>query len=114
MHLKLYLLHQKREIEKYKWIRGQELGRDPGEEAVREWVMKLGATYRKEYNEVFNKAIAETSHQCIEELKKKVPGVSDTLWDYIVEQIVETFTEVWIKDICSTQDATTKSHLEEI
>lgn len=114
MHFKLYLLHQRQEIERYKWLKGQELGRDPGEEAVKEWIDKFAAEYRKEYEEVYNQAIQATSKDCIEKLKKKVPGVSEELWGFIVAQIIESFTEVWLKDICTCQNDTEKKHLEEL
>jgi len=114
MHFKLYLLHQKQEIERYKWFKGQELGHDPGEEAVTEWVEKYAAQYRREYEEVYNQAINETSKECIKKLKKKVPGVSNELWDFIVCEIVDSFTDVWLKEVCTSQDDKEKKHLEEI
>lgn len=113
MHLKLYLLHQKQEIEKYKWIRGQQLGYDPGEKAVQEWIDKYAEQYRKEYEDVFYQAVEETSNKCIKKLKNKIPGVSDELWDFIFKEIIESFTEVWVKEVVVDQNDKHKKHLEE-
>jgi len=51
MHLKKYLENQIEEMKKYKWVRGQELGRDQGENAFKEWAQKYASQYRKEYEE---------------------------------------------------------------
>lgn len=114
MDFKLYLRHQRQEIERYKWLKGQELGYDPGEEAVQEWIEKYAADYRKEYEDVYKQAIQSTSKECIDELKKKVPNVSDELWGYIFEQIIESFTEVWLREIITCQNDKEKKHLEEL
>jgi len=114
MHFKLYLLHQRRAIERYKWLRGQELGYDPGEKAVQEWIEKYAAEYRKEYEEVYQQAIKSTSQECIDKLKKKAPEISDELWVFIFEQIIESFTEVWLRDISTCQNDKEKKHLEEL
>lgn len=39
------------EIEKYKWIRSEEEGRDMGEEACEEWVHRYAEKYRKEWED---------------------------------------------------------------
>ena len=114
MEFKLFLLHQKEEMERYKWCRGIELGRDPGEAACREWVEKHASHYRSEYERIYNQVIKETSSQCRDNLKQKVPGVSDELWGIIFEEIIDTFTKVWLKDMGTCQNDEEKKHLEEI
>lgn len=37
------------EINKYKWIRSEQVGYDMGREAVLEWIMLYAADFRKKY-----------------------------------------------------------------
>jgi hypothetical protein len=113
MHLKTYLLHQKEEIERYKWIESQKAGKDLGEEAVKEWVKKFAADYRKEYEIAYNELVKETASKCKAKLKEKLPGVSDELWDYVFSEVIKNFTELWLTELCCS-DPTKKKHLEEI
>jgi hypothetical protein len=114
MNLKTFLLHQKEEIEKYKWIESQKAGKDLGEQAIMEWVAKFAEKYRKEYEFIFNQLVEETAHRCKEDLKKKLPGVSDELWDYIFKEIIKKFTELWVIEIATANSEIKKKHLEEI
>ncbi len=41
-----FLVLEREEIKKYKWIRGEQLGYDPGERAVIEWVNCFADEYR--------------------------------------------------------------------
>jgi len=114
MDLKKYLENQVNEMMKYKWIKGTKMGRDPGKEAITEWVQTFAKGYREEYNETLKQTIKETANKCKDDLKQKLPGVSDELWNYIFEKIIATFTEVWTKDCCLTDDEKTKNHLKEL
>ncbi len=44
-----YLQKQRKEMELYKWNKGIELGKDPGQEAVHDWIIKYSKKYRKEF-----------------------------------------------------------------
>lgn len=114
MQLKNFLLHQKEEIEKYKWIESQKAGHDLGEAAVRQWVEKFAANYRKEYEEIFNELVHETADHCKKKLKEKLPGVSDELWEYVFKEVIKNFTELWMKEMVCCCDKAKKKHLEEI
>ena len=114
MDLKHYLLHQKEEMEKYKWIKSQQAGRDLGEQALHEWVEKYGKAYREAYRQEYKEIIEKVSAECKKELKEKLPGVSDELWEFVFNKVIDKFTEVWAKDMCTESNRLKKSHLEEI
>jgi len=46
---KLYLEKQKKAMDDYKWQKGIEICRDPGEEAIKEWIAKYAKKFRKEF-----------------------------------------------------------------
>lgn len=46
-----FMKAQLHEIDVHKWIMGEHLGRDPGDEAVRDWIDKYAANFRKEWEE---------------------------------------------------------------
>jgi hypothetical protein len=46
---KKYLDEQIKLINDFKWCKGVELGKDPGPDAVREWVKKYAAKFRKDF-----------------------------------------------------------------
>lgn len=114
MQFKTFLQHQKEEIEKYKWIESQKAGHDLGEDAVRQWVEKFAANYRKEYEDVYKNMVKETATHCKEKLKKKMPTVSEEIWDYFFSEVINTFTELWVKESICGSDKNKKKHIEEI
>lgn len=114
MDLKKFLTNQRIEIEKYKWIRGTELGRDPGEDAVKEWVQKNAKKYRKEYEEIYDELVHKTATDCKTKLKEKFPTVSDDIWEHFVSVVIDTFTQAWTKEVACCKDKKKKEHLEEI
>lgn len=115
MDLKSYVLHQKDEMLKYKWIRSQQEGRDLGEAALREWIEKYGKQYREAYNEEYQALINKIAAECRKDLEEKLPGVSQELWDYVFKKIIDKFTEQWMKEIAKGESSgKRKTHLEEI
>ena len=114
MDLKKFLINQKIEIEKHKWIESQKANRDLGEGAVTEWVSKNAAQYRKEYNEVYDALLKATTDECKKKLAAKFPTVSDEIWIHFVKTVVDSFTQTWTKEMCCCNDAKKKKHLEEI
>lgn len=113
MDFKLFLQHQREEMERYKWMKGVELGHDPGNEALIEWTKKYAAKYRDEYNAVWKETVEKTAEKCMDDLKDSLPGVSDVLWNHILEKVIASFTEVWTMEACCC-DRIKKKHLEEI
>ena len=114
MELKKFLINQKIEMEKFKWIKSQEAGKDLGEEAVRQWVKEYACQYRKEYNTIYNELVHRTSTECHEKLKEKFPTVSDEIWEYFIKTVIDTFTDTWSKEVACCNDCNKKKHLEEI
>ena len=114
MDLKTYLVHQREEMLRYKWIESQKAGHDLGEQALREWVEKYGKAYREAYVHEYKDIIEKVAADCEKELKEKLPGVSDTLWKFIFTKVIDKFTEQWTKDACKDDSAIRKRHLEEI
>jgi hypothetical protein len=112
MYFKKMLENQRKAMEDYKWFKGQELGRDPGEAACREWVEKYAATYRKEYDGLFNemidhvikqtndkinKILEETGVSLPPEIKKKMAKV--LIEQFCVEWMIEKVTEPMNKHV---------------
>jgi len=94
MDLKKWCANQAEEAKKYKWCKGVELGTDPGEQAVIEWVNTHARAYRKEYNECL-------SHLCstvFVMVKSKMPGVDEVLLHQITDLVIEEFTKEWTKE----------------
>jgi hypothetical protein len=114
MELKKYLVNQKIEMEKYKWIKSQEAGKDLGEDAVKDWVKKYACQYRKEYNAAYNEIVHKTAAACHEKLKEKFPTVSNEIWEHFVQVVIDSFTENWTKEVVCCKDSNKKKHLEEI
>lgn len=113
-NLKQYLLNQKTLCEEYKWFKGIEMGRDPGDAAVKEWIDNYAAKYRKNFEDVYSILVNETAKRCRKDLKDKLPGVSEDLWHFIFERIIAEFTDLWSKEICLEEDEEKKKHLEEM
>ena len=47
--LSKYLNKEKEEIDKAKWCEGEKIGKDPGQEFVKEWIDKCAKKFRKSY-----------------------------------------------------------------
>lgn len=114
MDLKHYLIHQKEEMEKYKWIESQKAGKDLGENALREWVDKYGKKYREAYNTEYKILVEKVANECKKELKDKLPGVSDEIWNFFMKTVIDKFTEQWTKDLIKEESGIRRKHLEEI
>lgn len=48
-NFKQYMEDQVEEINKYKWIQGEQLGYDPGTSAVKEWITKYSQIFRENW-----------------------------------------------------------------
>jgi hypothetical protein len=49
MDLKEYLKIQSREIERHKWIESEKAGRDLGEDAAIDWIIKYADAFSDQY-----------------------------------------------------------------
>lgn len=116
MDLKHYLLHQKDEMLKYKWIQSQKAGKDLGEQALHEWIEKYGKAYREEYNKEYQELIKTIADECRKEIHEKLPGISDELMNYIFKKVIDKFTEKWTKELAKDESSGNRKsiHLEEI
>lgn len=45
-NFKEYMQDQVNEINKYKWIKGEQLGHDPGTSAIKDWISKYSQLFR--------------------------------------------------------------------
>lgn len=94
MDLKVWCNNQAEAAKKYKWCKGIELGVDPGEQAVIEWVNLHAKNYRKEYNE----CLSALSLVVFDNVKMKMPMVEEDLLHQITDLVIEEFTKRWIKE----------------
>lgn len=49
--MKQFMSDQVKEIEIHKWLEGEKLGKDPGEEAIKEWIKNHAEEFRKKWKE---------------------------------------------------------------
>jgi hypothetical protein len=83
---KHFLEEQKKEMEKYKWDKGVQIGCDPGQDAIDEWIKKYAKKYRKEFalND-FKSALTELGtvrnsfNGDINTIKEEVKNIQDHL-----------------------------------
>ena len=97
----------------YKWMKGEQLGYDPGEEAIYEWVRDHAKEYRERYNKTYGLTLETVEKQVVCSLRN-MPGVSipeDKIIE-VVKVICDTFTEVWIKEVAVDEE--NNQHLDEI
>ncbi len=95
MNLKIWCANQVAEAKKYKWIKGVELGKDPGEQAVIEWVNEHAKSYRKEYNQ----CLANISQKVFEAIQSGVVDIDPIKLKLITDLVIEEFTKEWTKEM---------------
>lgn len=110
MDIKRICENQRKEIEKYKWIKGQEVRYDPGMAAAVEWVEKYASEYRKEYEEFFQSYVKEVAERTISDITKIHNDMTQMDLEPIIRIIIEKFTEIWAIDMATSK----KKHLDEI
>jgi hypothetical protein len=114
MHLKKYLENQKEEMLKYKWCKGVQIGKDPGESACKEWVEKYAKKYREEYEEIYNKVIDVVTESIKDDISHAVTGCNcsdSSLVRKITKRVIEEFITQWVSEkIKNPQNV----HLDEI
>lgn len=94
MDFKNLCKNQVEEIKKYKWLKGVELGKDPGEQAVIEWINEHAKIYRKEYNQ----CLANISQKVFEAILPGVPDIDPAKIKLITDLVIEEFTKQWTKE----------------
>jgi len=105
MDLKQWCKNQAEEAKKYKWIRGIELGKDPGDTAIVEWVEKYAGVYRKE----FKQYLESITNKVSESVHEKMPDIDKEILSQITSIVIEEFTKEWIKE-CAKDN----KHIQEI
>lgn len=108
MNLKKFLENQVNEMLKYKWVKGQKIGHDPGPEACEEWIKNYAAQYRKQYDELYNEILTEVYNEVL----LQYDGFLDNekLLE-LVELIVKIFTDKWIEEKREKPD---NPHIDEL
>lgn len=94
MDLKRWCMAQADEARKHKWIKGEELGKDPGEQAVVEWVNTHAKSYRKEYNQ----CLANISQKVFEEIQAGFADIDPKRLKLVTDLVIEEFTKEWTKE----------------
>lgn len=49
-NFKEYMEDQVDEINRYKWIKGEQIGHDPGVSAIKEWISKYSQVFRDNWD----------------------------------------------------------------
>jgi hypothetical protein len=111
MDMKTLMRNQIQEALKHKWFKGVEIGRDPGQEAVGEWIDKYAVTYRKEYDECFAELLTATLEKSLPKVREMIPGCSKEALAETARIILEEFTRIWFLEMAKSNH---NNHIEEI
>ena len=112
MDMKTLMRNQLQEALKHKWFRGVEIGRDPGEEAVGEWIDKYAVTYRKEYDECFDRSGSKPRwRNSLPKLQETYPGCSEETLAKMVKIVLEEFTRIWFLEMSKKER---NHHVDEV
>lgn len=109
--MKTLMRNQIREALKHKWLKGTELGRDPGPEAVNEWVENYAEKYRKDYDECFAALVSATMEKVYPRLREFHPEISRDKLAEMGKFILEEFTKLWFLEMTKPNP---NDHMEEI
>jgi hypothetical protein len=94
MDLKQWCKNQAEQAKKHKWCKGVELGKDPGEQAIIEWVNEHAKAYRKEYNQ----CLSNISQKVFEAIQPGVVDIDPIKLKLITDLVIEEFTKEWTKE----------------
>lgn len=95
MDFKTWCKTQAEEAKKHKWNKGVELGKDPGEQAIVDWVNKHAESYRVEYNQ----CMLNISQQVFNKVKNNEYAIDNELLLKITNEVIEEFTKIWVKEV---------------
>jgi hypothetical protein len=104
MDLKTWCKNQAEQAKIYKWNKGVELGKDPGNDAIVEWVEKYAGDYRKEYKACYDNILKK-----VENSIKDKASITDEQLHSMTKLIIDAFIIEWTK-----QEAMDIKHIEEI
>ncbi len=111
MDMKTLMRNQIQEALKHKWFKGIKIGRDPGPEAVSEWINTYAATYRKEYDECFDVLLKSTLEASQPRLKEACPCCTKEKSTIMAKIVLEEFTNIWIFEMTKTDH---NKHVDEV
>jgi hypothetical protein len=112
MDMKEICRNQIKEALLYKWIKGEKLGYDPGNEAINEWIEKYAKKYREEYKDTYEKTLEQVWSEVKDVLKEKTGIEDEKILHVLMHEVCDKFTEVWVKDVAETEQ--NNAHLNEI
>lgn len=113
MDMKQLCKNQAQQAKIYKWLEGEKLGYDPGDEAIHKWVKNYAASYRERYNNTYKLTVDQVKENASERIDSIVSEhLSTEKKEELVKYICDTFTEVWVKEVAT--DNNDNPHLEEI
>jgi hypothetical protein len=99
MDMKSFCMYQVEEAKKYKWIQSQRAGRDLGEDAIREWVNKFAAQFRKDYNHQYSTMVDIVADDVHKKLHSNGLRIDKDNLKAIVKHTIDTFTEKWTIEV---------------
>ena len=113
MDMKKICRNQAELAKTYKWVLGEKLGYDPGEEAIHQWIQENAEKYRARYNRTYQSTLQKVEAQVTMALQN-IQGISipDEKVGEVVKAICDTFTEVWVQEVAI--DEKNNQHLDEI
>lgn len=110
MDMKKICLNQADEALTHKWIKGEQLGYDPGDDAIHEWIRLHAKEYRQAYKDTYNATIQKVRQESSRRIADILGEIPEEDKMRLVEHICEKFTEIWVKEVATKDDR----HIEEI
>lgn len=111
MDMKSFCLNQIEEIKKHKWIMGEKLGKDPGDNAIQDWTKNHAKGYRENHKKCLNNLV-EKVHEIIKNKQKvKKLELEENELKELEKIVIEEFTNIWIKEMILDES---NKHLKEI
>ena len=113
MDMKQICKNQVKEAQTHRWHKGERIGRDPGDDAIKEWIQLYAKDYRDKYNQTYESTLLKVKQEARTDIDKIV-GDSLTIKQKseLVNVICDKFTEIWVKEVAI--DERNNPHLEEI
>lgn len=100
MDMKTYLTNQIQEALKHKWCVGIKIGRDPGEEAINDWITNHAHQYRTEYEHCLEQLINQTLNKTKTKIQKVLDQkITPEQLKQITQILIEEFTKQWTYEI---------------
>lgn len=110
MDLKTYIRNQVIEAQRFKWNKGVQMGHDPGEQAIEEWILRYAENYKQSYEACYKRVVDKVFKTSVEKLKKLHDDLREEEINQLVQEVISDFTKQWTMEMANERNG----HTEEI